>query len=157
MRLPVPGEIMPDIALITGGGGRVRFSDYRGRRNLVLIFAGKGESDAARQFLGRFSEMYSEFVGEEAEVLTIVQGARDRVKDLGRIHRLPFPVLADEDCRVHSVAGAPETAQDYLPVVYVIDRYGEIRKVFRAEQSEGAYTPQDVLDWVRFVNLECPE
>jgi len=156
-QLPAPGEIMPDLTLVSTGRANVRISDYRSRRNLILIFSGTGDSETVRRLLRDFSEIYSEFVSEEAQVLAVVQGSRDRAEQLERSDALSFPVLADEDGHAHLRVGVLGPEQNCTPVVYVVDRYGEIRHVSRAEESRGGLTPGEALDWIRYINLECPE
>ncbi len=156
-QIPVPGEIMPDLNLISTGRANVRISNYRSRRNLILIFSGTGYSETVRRLLRNFSEIYSEFVSEEAQVLAVVQGSRDRAEQLERSDAISFPVLADEDGHAHIRVGVLGPEQNCTPVVYVVDRYGEIRHVSRAEESRAGLTPGEALDWIRYINLECPE
>ncbi len=156
-QLPAPGEIMPDFTLASPGGEHLRISDYRGRRNLILIFSGTGDSETERRLLRKFSEIYSEFVREEAQVLAIVQGPKDQVEHLKKNEGLPFPVLADAHNRAHLLVGASGAEQNGTPVVYVIDRYGEIRHVYHAEQPGHSPAAREALEWVRYINLECPE
>jgi peroxiredoxin len=144
--LAVPGEIMPDFTLVSTRGTRVRLSDYRGRRDVVLVFSGRGNSEMVRGLLQRVSEQYPEFVSEETQVLAVVQGAKGVAELLEQNRDLPFLVLTDEESRVHNMAGALKSADDYTPVVHVIDRYGEIRHVFRTEQFEPVCTAAEILD-----------
>lgn len=155
--LPVPGEIMQDFTLGSTRGTRVRLSDYRGRRNVILVFSGRGNSEMIRGLLQQVSEQYPEFVSEEAQVLAVVQGAKSGAEHLEQNRDLPFLILTDEESLVHNMAGALKSGEDYTPVVYIIDRYGEIRHVFRSEQSGPVCTAVEILDWVRYINLECPE
>lgn len=157
VQLPVPGEIMPDFTLLSTGGESVRISDYRGRRNLILIFTGTGDCETVRRLLRQFSEIYSEFISEEAQVLAVVRGPSNRAEQLERSDALSFPVLADEDGHAHLRVGVLVPDQNCTIVVFVVDRYGETRHVFRAEESRVGLTPRGALDWIRYINLECPE
>lgn len=147
------GEMMPDFALVSMNGRRVRISDYRGRSNLVLVFCARGNSKETRSFLRQVFEQRWEFEGEEAQVLVIVRQSKD-LSDI--LKDLPFPVLRDKEGHAHDLAGVAANERNFRPVIYVVDRYGEIRHVCRA--GDASHTGAGaILDWVRYINLECPE
>jgi len=85
--------MVPDFILVSTTRARVRISDYRGRRNLILVLCGKGDSDKIRSLLGQISKRYSEFATEEAQVLAVVQGAEFQAEHLKQSQSFPFPVL----------------------------------------------------------------
>ena len=157
MAVPPVGEIVPDFVLFSTEGARVRISDYRGKRNVVLIFCRVGRSESVRNLLRDLSKWYREFVSEDAELFAVIQGERHKAGELNRSGLLPYPVLMDTEGHVHDRFGAPVPAQDPLPMVCVADRYGEIRHVCRAGDPKTSCGAQEILDWVRFINLECPE
>ncbi|TAM78768.1 MAG: redoxin domain-containing protein [Acidobacteria bacterium] len=153
--LLLAGEMMPDLALVSATGKLVRISDYRGRRNLVVVFCGNGNSDAVRNCLEQISRNHSEFESEEAQVLAAVQSSGQGAEIFERGGVYPFPLLSDEGGYAHELAGAPATDAN-RPIVCVVDRFGEIRHVWHDEQP-GCIGVDDVLEWVRYINLECPE
>ncbi|MDD5370946.1 MAG: hypothetical protein PHQ40_17845, partial [Anaerolineaceae bacterium] len=67
---------------------------------------------------------------------------------------LDFVILADEHRRVISDqmhVRSPGT------VIYILDRYGEIFSVERVESS-GQFPPvKEIIAWVRFIEIQCPE
>ena len=151
------GEIVPDFVLLTREGTSVRISDYRGKRNLVLIFCGAGISGPVRSLLRDVSESYREFAAEEVELFAVVQGADYKDEDLDRGGTLAFPFLLDRLGHVHDLFGAPASAQDLFPLAGIVDRYGELRHVSRVGDPGGPFGAHEILDWVRYINLECPE
>lgn|SRR5574337_1306340 len=151
----LPGGMMPDLAFVSATGRRLRISDYRGRRNLVVVFCGNGKSNAARNLLEQIFRSYSEFESEEAQALAVVQAAGQPPGNFVQGGACPFPVLYDEGGHGHELAGVSAADSD-APVVLVVDRFGEIRHAGRAGQP-GSINAEDVLDWVRYINLECPE
>lgn len=152
-RLPSEGEMMPDFALVSINGKRARISDYRGRRNLVLIFCARGNSKQTRNSLRQLFEQRSEFEGEEAQVLVIVPDADDRA-ELPR--DLPLAVQLDEEGHAHDLARVPVNEKDFRPVIYIVHRYGKIRVICRAGKPSCANAGA-ILEWVQHINLECPE
>jgi peroxiredoxin len=158
-RAPIsaPGEIMPDFSLVSTDGKRIRISDYHGRRHLILIFIGLGNSEMARELLRQLADRYSELASEDAQVLMIVQRGKGESKNLGQGPGLSFPVLIDDDSRIHNMMGALKPEELRAPIVCIVDRYGEIRHEFHVESSRVVYAADTILDWVRYINLECPE
>jgi peroxiredoxin len=146
------GEIMPDFTLASNRGQFVRISDYRGRSNLVLIFCGDGKSEATRSFLRRASQQFFQFEDEEAELLAVVQ-AESLPEHLGN---LSFSALLDAKGHAHRLAVFAHGGELPAPLVYVVDRFGEIRSVFHPKETPEAAV-SSVLEWVRYINLECPE
>ena len=157
MPQPLVGEIVPEFTLLSTAGASVRASDYRSKRNLILIFCGAVNSASARRVVRQVSELYAEFVAEEAEVFAVVQGAGDEAEDLDGSCNPPFPILLDKDRHAHELFGIRSSEQHSLPAVCVVDRFGELRHVSRAAGSQPSGFARDILEWVRYINLECPE
>jgi len=157
MPQPLVGEIVPEITLLSTAGACIRASDYRGKRNLILIFCGAVNSAPVRRVVRQVSELYAEFEAEEAEVFAMVQGAGDEAEDLDRSCNPPFPILLDKDRHAHELFGVRSSQQHSLPAICVIDRFGEVRHVSRAAGSQPSGFARDILEWVRYINLECPE
>ncbi len=122
------GMMLRQIRARTLDGRAVETSDFRGRRNLLLIFAGEhGEHTALLAELGRRA---AELQEEEAAVL-----------------------IADTADDTNNVYGA--RAEDGRPIaaLYISDRYGEI--YFAAHQQ--LISADESLDWLRYINAQCPE
>jgi peroxiredoxin len=154
---PRPGRMMPDFSLPAGGGRLVRLSDYRHRRHVVAVFVDGAPEEDHRPFLSLLGRFYPEIAGEETEVLAMVpEGARETAL-VGDRDDLPFPVLADEAGEAHRAAGA--VAIDGKPdmAVYIIDRYGEIYAAFHAGKGDVLPSPEEILDWIRYIQSQCPE
>lgn len=157
MSQPLVGQIIPEFTLLSTAGTCVRLSDYRGKRNLILIFCGAGDSASVRCVVRQVSELYGEFVAEEAEVFALVQGASDKAEDLERSCNPVFPVLPDQERRAHELFGVQSSERQRFPAVCIIDRFGELRDVSRPAESQRSSFARDILEWVRYINLECPE
>lgn len=157
MALRLVGEMVPEFALPSTQGAHVRVSDYRGKRNIGLIFCGAGRSELVRSLLRQVSNLYAEFVAEEAEFFAAVRGDICEAEDLRCNCDPPFPVLVDRESRAHDLFGAPVSGQDFLLLVCIVDRYGEVRHISRAGEPEASFGAPEILECVRYINLECPE
>ncbi len=155
--LPKPGERLPDFALQSSDGRRIALYDYRGRRNLVLALVGRPIGDTARALLADWAAHYSGFAEEEAEIVAVIWGSAGEAEQVKRRHALPFPILADEDGAVHGALGG--CASDGTPgaAIYIADRFGEIFAAYRIDAGRSFPSVEEMLEWLRFIGLQCPE
>ena len=73
---PVKGQLMRDFELVSTEGAKISVSDYRGRSNLVLVFAG-GDSQSL-ELLTRIANSYRKIQEEQTEVLAVVQCSNEK-------------------------------------------------------------------------------
>lgn len=147
------GERLRDLILRDADGREVMYSDWRGRRNLVVL-AGPVPQELVAG-LASAAEVLRE---EETQVLQVSLDAGHLESDSDSIKR-----LFDPDMRAHRDLGAlhdvPDragTVQDSRPhpAVVVTDRYGEIRAEFRGNDIPEV---AEIVNWLRYINSECPE
>ena len=150
---PSRGYRLRDFTLKSADGTDIRLSDYRGRSNLVLVFA--GSAGTAFNLLAEIGQHDSQLQEEEAQVLAIVQDATDAVVHLARKLALSFPLLVDEDGCVHREFGAAHA--EATPAIYITDRYGEVFGSYPTAVSQALPTLEEILDWLSFINSQCPE
>jgi peroxiredoxin len=149
------GEMFPGVTLSVLDGSPVELERYRGRNNLVLIFAGDalgaGPTSALLEDLVARS---AELAAEVTQVLVVVdsRGAVAPQGDPG-----PFPILVDSDAHLHRRVGATDAAGQPAPALFVTDRFREIYATYVS--AEGSVLPggKEVMDWLRFINIQCPE
>ena len=153
--LPAKGRRLHDFELIGDVGRKVRLSDYRGRANLVVIAT--DERPETAKLLSDAANRYREIKSEEAEVLAILHATFDQVNGCKQRLNLPYPVLADADGRLHRDLGAADSQGHDSAAVYVTDRFGEVFGVYRTTGGQPVPGIADVLDWLEFVNAQCPE
>jgi peroxiredoxin len=70
---------------------------------------------------------------------------------------LPFPLLVDGDGRVHRAAGAHDGYGHPTAAIYVIDVFGEVFAVYREAEGQTMPSAQEILKWLSFINMQCPE
>lgn len=151
------GELLPDIALLTVEGQQVRLSDYRGRSNLILILGGALGDDSLLRLLEELAGRHAEIDGEEAEMILVLgkPGAAETPPKLKE--EWPFLVLSDGNGHAHRVFGALGDGGSGAPAVFIADRYGEIFAEYHAQQRPGLPETNDILQWLAFINSQCPE
>jgi len=67
-------------------------------------------------------------------------------------------VLADDDNgRVHRQLGALGSQGDDAAAVYVTDRFAEVFGAYRTSEGQPLPGIADILNWLEFINAQCPE
>lgn len=153
---PEPREFLPEFTLPTSEGSPARVSDLRGRRNLVLVFAGEPANDAWLALASALAQREKDLSREEAEVLLILEADVSEAAGFKARENLPFCVLADADGRCHAQFGVGAGAMS-PPVLYLTDRFGEIFSVQPAAQALPLPAVREILEWLAFINSQCPE
>ena len=65
--------------------------------------------------------------------------------------------MLDPDARFHTRVGAVDAHGEPTTSLYITDRYREIYAATRPEDADWPTTVNDVLHWLTFVNIQCPE
>lgn len=154
---PGRGHVLRNFALLSAAGKQVQLSDYRGRANLVLVLAGAQGSEPELDLLTQLASRQAEILEQEAQVIAVLYCTREQAQVLKSHAQLPFVVLADSEGTVHRSFGALDNNNRPRLAVYVTDRYGEVFAAWRTVEGDVAPSAQDILDWLEFVNQQCPE
>ncbi len=139
------GETVKPATFVDRTGARVALEDYRGKKNLVVIFT-RGFPGyicpLCTSYTAQVADRYPEIAAAGAEVLVVFPGSPDKVDDFLRAAReilemegegaLPFPVLLDVELRNVDLFGIRGDLSK--PATYVIDREGSVRYAFVGEQ-----------------------
>jgi peroxiredoxin len=149
-----PGQMMPDFSLPSTMGKPFRISFFRNRANLVLVFCGTSYEDEIGRLLSSLNEAAPEISRENSYIAAILPVSLDRAGEIVDKYSLNFPILADEDGNI-----LYECIHVNHPgfELYIIDRYGEIASVERVETAGHFPKAEEILDWVRFLEIQCPE
>jgi peroxiredoxin len=154
---PGKGQLIRDFTLISSLGQPISLSDYRGRSNLVLIFAGGEDGNSDIKILAEIATDYAGFLDEQTQVLAIVQCTREKAARIKAETNLPFPLLVDEDGRIHRHTGAADNDGQPATAIYVTDRFGEVFAVYRAAEGQTMPDVREIVTWLAFINSQCPE
>lgn len=142
---------IPIFQLMSAEGRPVSIWDYKGRKNIVLVFLTKDQWQLCLEFLRSTINVYHQYEEEDAIVLAIVQGNLADATALHHDLKPSFPILYDPDGKV------TQRFTSHLPAVFVADRYGEVHAKWIVEPEKGFPTQKEVLDALDLINLECPE
>lgn len=103
------------------------------------------------------ARFYEQFKHEEAEIIVVATSAQQECARLQQRLGLPFPVLSDEDGRVHREAGASDEQGHAAAALYITDRFREIFAAYRTREGHSLPGPGEILNWLQFINSQCPE
>ena len=150
------GEMFPGFMLSMPDGSPVELERYRGRNNLILIFAGDvlGRAGPTGPLLEDLVARSAELVAEVAQVLVVV-ASRCGVVSQGDPG--PFPILVDSDAHTHRRVGATDAAGQPAPTLFITDRFREIYATYVSAEGSALPSAEEVMEWLRFINIQCPE
>ena len=149
------GEIFPGFTLPASDGSSVVLESYRGRTNLVVVFAAdKMDESPVAMLLEELVARREEFTLEAAQVLVAVTSQPAAVAQRGR---WTFPVLVDDGAHIHRNVGASDAAGRPAPAVFVTDRFREIFAAYLPGHGSALPGAKEILEWLVFINIQCPE
>ncbi len=128
------GDKAPDFTLPSQMGDNVTLSEYFGKKNVVLYFYPKDESQGCTREACAFRDAYDVFTQLGAEVLGVSGQSVDSHKSFASHYGLPFVLLSDVDNKVRKLYGVPAT-MGIIPgrVTFIIDMKGIVRHVFNSQ------------------------
>ena len=149
------GKLFPDATLVTPEGTSVSFDSYRPRWDLVVLMLGAGAIDeTVTKLLTMLAGARAEIEAEGGKVLVVA--TNDPEREPGE-WEWPFPLLIDSDAVLHRRIGAVDRSGQPTVALYITDRYREIFTALRPDGAEWPVSSRDVLRWLDFVNIQCPE
>lgn len=154
---PVKGQLIRDFTLPSTVGREISVSDYRGRSSLVLVFAGGSIGKPDLKILTEISTDYARFREEQAEVLAILQCDWDCATKIAQQANFSFPLLVDDDGRVHRSAGAVDNEGGPSAVIYIVDSFGEVFAVYEAADGQAMPKTSEIAQWLTLISMQCPE
>jgi peroxiredoxin Q/BCP len=137
------GDPIPDVALETPDGGRVRPSDFRGRK-LVLFFYPKDDTPGCTVENKDFSALLPEFEAAGTAVLGISKDPPAKHAKFAAKHGLTAPLATDADGGLSDALGVWGEKSLYGRLfmgmhrtTYLVDADGRIARVWRKVKVKG--------------------
>jgi peroxiredoxin Q/BCP len=130
--MPKVGEKAPDFELLSDEGGRVRLSDFRGKKVVLYFYPKAGTSGWTAQAQG-FRDESAKLTAANAVVIGVSPDPPEALAKFRQKNELPFVLLSDPD---HLVAGQYGVwgekqmyGKSYMGIIrshFVIDEQGRI-------------------------------
>ena len=129
MSVPGIGEPAPDFELQATGDRKVKLSDYRHKKNIVLAFYPFDWSPVCSLQLPELQERLNEFRSLDTEVLGVSIDSRHSHKAFAEHLGMEFPLLSDFNKSVTQAYGVLREGGFAERALFVIDKQGVIRYV----------------------------
>ena len=131
------GELLPRLTLTSlGDGGTTTLRDGRGPRVIAILHGSRCEACRAYwRTLASVEPRVAEWEGRLLVILADDSGPRET------------PAYGDPKGDLAS----------YAPALVVADEWGEVYEAMEAGAEHAWPAPDEVLEWVRFIAIQCPE
>jgi peroxiredoxin Q/BCP len=151
--LPVIGKPAPDFTLPSTTGETISLKQFKGKKTVVLYFYPKDETPGCTKEACAFRDAYGDLDRQGVVLLGVSTDNMDSHLAFRDRHKLPFPLLADEDAAVSKLYGVYKQKNHYGKkymgierTTFVIDRTGRIAQIWPKVKVDGHI--QDVLEFV---------
>ncbi len=142
--LPVIGKPAPDFTLPSTTGEAISLRQYKGKKTVVLYFYPKDETPGCTREACDFRDHTAEFDRFDTVVLGVSTDGLDSHKQFMEKHKLPFPLLSDEDAAVSRKYGVYKQrnlyGKKYMGIertTFVIDKTGRIAQIYPKVKVDG--------------------
>jgi peroxiredoxin Q/BCP len=136
------GDPAPDFDLASHQGGRVRLTDFRGEKHVVLYFYPKDDTPGCTREACDFRDD-RELVAHDVVVLGVSKDPVESHTRFAEKYQLPFALLADDDQVAERYGVWKEknlygrTSMGIERTTFLIDKEGVIRRIFPRVKVEG--------------------
>lgn len=120
------GSKIPDLTLKDKEGTDFSFSEFAGKKPLVIYFYPKNFTPGCTREACDFRDRYRDFKEYGAEVIAISSDSQDSHARFSKKYELPFIFLSDPDKRARKVFGVKPNLFGLLPgrETFVFDKEG---------------------------------
>jgi peroxiredoxin len=130
------GDIAPDFELEDQNGKKVRLSQYKGKKNVLLAFFPFAFSPVCTNELGELKEKEDLILKLDTQILASSVDSTWSEKAFAKELEVKFPILGDFKKQVVPLYGALYEDKGFAKrIVFVIDKKGDI--VYRREYDPG--------------------
>jgi hypothetical protein len=155
--LPAPDFCLPE----PGGDAQICRSDFRGRCSLAVYFSPVHQSSSYNDALERIGSQAEAYQSEGAQVLAVFPSEEDASNGAAWMESTPgAAVLIDRDGSARTAyAGlmVEELTTESDGLLFVLDEFGAPYAVLVGAEKAGESLNDEVLSWLQFIDLQCPE
>ena len=135
--LPVIGRPAPDFSLPSTTGENVTLRQFKGKKTVILYFYPKDETPGCTREACDLRDHSAEFEQHQTVILGVSNDPLDSHLKFRDKHKLPFPLLSDEDASVSRMFGVYKQknlyGKKYMGIertTFVIDRTGRVAQIY---------------------------
>lgn len=153
--IPTRGDRLPLFTGQTPEGAPLRLRDFYMRRNLALVFSDAPDYATTRDLLHGLAERRAAVHAEAGEVLAVISGDVDGVRQFVEERSLPFPIVVDPDNAVHARYGLLDATGKPRAAIFLADRFGTIFEASVATDDGQIMAASEVPGWLEFIACRC--
>lgn len=144
------GDWAPDFELPDSIGKKVRLSQFRGKRIVVLYFYPKDDTPGCTREACSFRDSFALYNIAGAEILGVSIDGVDSHQRFASKYSLPFTLVSDHEKTISKTYGVlrPTGTSDDR-VTFIIDKEGRIAKIFPHVRVDGHST--EVLEAIKSI------
>ncbi len=125
---PEVGDNAPDFSLVDASGKEIKSSDFKGKKNVVLVFYGWHNCRRCREQLGELQEQISEIIKLNSELIAIsTAGDQDDVERTKSSLGITFTLIPTPNKKVVLGFGIEYGHGGSAYGTIIIDKKGRIR------------------------------
>jgi peroxiredoxin Q/BCP len=150
---PQVGSKAPDFSAPASSGKKIKLSDFRGKKPVVLYFYPKDDTPGCTKEACGFRDHFDALTEAGVEVLGVSPDSTESHEKFITKYELPFTLVSDEDRKICQGYGVWQEKNMYgkksmgvARTTFVIDRDGKIAHVFEKVKADGH--DREVLDWI---------
>ncbi len=132
------GDWAPDFELPDLTGKKIRLSEFRGKKIVVLYFYPKDDTPGCTREACSFRDSYSVYKEAGAEVLGVSLDGVSSHQRFASKYNLPFTLLSDHEKTISKTYGVLRpTGTSTDRVTFIIDKEGRIAKIYPHVRVDG--------------------
>ena len=129
------GDNIPAFTLPDQNGNLFDINSVLGKKNLVIYFYPKDESQGCTAQACSFRDQFDVFAEADAVIIGISGQSVESHKEFAIKHRLNFTLLSDQGNKIRKLFGVPTNLLGLVPgrVTYVVDKSGKVIYIFNSQ------------------------
>jgi peroxiredoxin Q/BCP len=122
--LPV-GASAPDVLGVGNGGKQTHLSSMRGNLAVVYFYP-KDETPGCTHEACAFRDAFAKYETRHVAIFGVSRDSEESHREFRETHKLPFPLVADEDGSVAQAYGVPTSFRMEKRVTFLIGADGKV-------------------------------
>ena len=125
------GDLAPDFEGTASDGTKLRLNDFLGKKNVVLYFYPKDETEDCTIEACSFRDNLQSIRATWTEVIGVSLDSIESHREFSQKHQITFPLISDEEKKLARAYGVlSEDGERAERVTFIIDRTGRVVKIF---------------------------
>lgn len=149
-------DIAPDFSLTDTQGKKIRLSDYKGKKHIVLVFNRGLGWPHCRHHMAQLRQDYQKFVKRNTEVIAVAPDDAQALRDFWHKEQIPFVGLPDQGHKVADLYNQEVNALKFgrMPALFVIDKQGIIHFKHYSSSMSDIVPDEQLLSLLNTINKE---